>query len=173
MRKIPFLIFYLASGYVAAYGFALANPSSAAPLIGASGAMAGVLGAYLVLYPRAKVWSLVPFLFFIPLRIPAWAVLGLWFVLQWAYSAGISTEGAPARSPTWRMSSGSWLALWSAWSYVRRAPGPPAAHNRAWPVLQTVTRWAWWSISPGRGRAAADGPGTGCPGSWAGVRQTG
>ena len=36
-----------------------------------------------------------------------------------------------------------------------------------------VTRWAWWSISPGRGRAAAGGPGTGCPGSWAGVRQTG
>ena len=61
---------------------------------GASGAIAGVLGAYLVLYPRAKVWSLVPFLFFIPVRIPAWAVLGLWFVLQWAYSAGLSTEGA-------------------------------------------------------------------------------
>ncbi len=47
-----------------------------------------------MLYPRAKVWSLVQFLFFIPLRIPAWAVLGLWFVLQRAYSAGISTEGA-------------------------------------------------------------------------------
>jgi len=94
MRKIPFLIFYLACGYVAAYGFAAANPSSAAPLIGASGAIAGVLGAYLVLFPRAKVWSLVPFLFFIPVRIPAWAVLGLWFVLQWAYSAGVSTEGA-------------------------------------------------------------------------------
>jgi hypothetical protein len=94
MRKIPFLIFYLASGYVAAYGFAAANPPSAAALIGASGAIAGVLGAYLVLYPRAKVWSLVPFLFFILVRIPAWAVLGLWFVLQWACSAGISTEGA-------------------------------------------------------------------------------
>jgi membrane associated rhomboid family serine protease len=94
MRKLPFLIFYLACGYVAAYGFALANPASTEPLIGASGAIAGVLGAYLVLYPRAKVWSLVPFLFFIPLRLPAWIVLGLWFVLQWAYSAGIATAGA-------------------------------------------------------------------------------
>jgi membrane associated rhomboid family serine protease len=47
-----------------------------------------------VLYPRARVWSLVPFLLFLPLRIPAWLVLGLWFVLQWAYSAGLAAPGA-------------------------------------------------------------------------------
>lgn len=93
-RKIPFLIFYLLSGYVAAYGFAYANQSSVEPLIGASGAIAGVLGAYLAIYPRAKVWSLVPFLLFIPLRIPAWLVLGSWFVLQWVYSAGYGASGA-------------------------------------------------------------------------------
>src|SRR6266550_3641092 len=87
-RKVPYLIFYLACGYIAAYGFALIHPGSVAPLVGASGAIAGVLGAYLALYPKARVWSLVPFLFFIPLRIPAWIVLGLWFVLQWAYSFG-------------------------------------------------------------------------------------
>jgi membrane associated rhomboid family serine protease len=94
MGKLLYLIFYLACGYAAAYGFAVANPSSTTPLIGASGAISGILGAYLVLYPRARVWSLVPFLFFIPLRIPAWIVLGLWFVLQWVYSAGIATPGA-------------------------------------------------------------------------------
>jgi membrane associated rhomboid family serine protease len=94
MRKLPFLIFYLACGYVSAYGFALANAHSATPLIGASGAISGVLGAYLVLYPRARVWSLVPFLLFIPLRIPAWLVLGLWFVLQWAYSTGVASDSA-------------------------------------------------------------------------------
>ena len=94
MRKLPYLVFYLASGYVAAYGFALANPGSTAPLIGASGAISGILGAYLVLYPRARVWSLVPFLLFLPLRIPAWLVLGLWFVLQWVYSAGMAAPGA-------------------------------------------------------------------------------
>jgi membrane associated rhomboid family serine protease len=93
-RKIPYLVFYLLCGYVAAYGFAAANQTSAEPLIGASGAIAGVLGAYLVTYPRAKVWSLVPFLFFIPLRIPAWLVLGSWFVLQWVYSAGYAASGA-------------------------------------------------------------------------------
>ena len=93
IRKIPFLLFYLLCGYVAAYGFAFANHGSVEPLVGASGAIAGVLGAYLVLYPRARVWSLVPFLFFIPLRIPAWLVLGSWFVLQWVYSAGYAASG--------------------------------------------------------------------------------
>lgn len=94
MRKLPYLIFYLASGYIAAYGFALAYPNTATPLIGASGAISGVLGAYLVLYPKARVWSLVPFLLFLPLRIPAWFVLGLWFVLQWVYSVGLAAPGA-------------------------------------------------------------------------------
>jgi membrane associated rhomboid family serine protease len=93
-RKVPYLLFYLLCGYVAAYGFAFANQSSVEPLIGASGAIAGVLGAYLVLYPRARVWSLLPFLFFIPVRIPAWLVLGSWFVLQWVYSAGYAASGA-------------------------------------------------------------------------------
>jgi len=93
-RKVPYLIFYLFCGYVAAYGFAMANQTSVEPLVGASGAIAGVLGAYLVIYPRAKVWSLLPFLFFIPVRIPAWLVLGSWFVLQWVYSAGYAASGA-------------------------------------------------------------------------------
>jgi membrane associated rhomboid family serine protease len=93
-RKIPYLLFYLFAGYVAAYGFAFVNHSSVQPLIGASGAIAGVLGAYLVIYPRAKVWSLLPFLFFIPVRIPAWLVLGSWFVLQGLYSAGYAASGA-------------------------------------------------------------------------------
>ena len=93
-RKIPYLIFYLIAGYVAAYGFAFANSTSVQPLLGASGAIAGVLGAYLAIFPRARVWSLVPFLFFIPLRIPAWLVLGSWFVLQWVYSAGYAASGA-------------------------------------------------------------------------------
>jgi membrane associated rhomboid family serine protease len=92
--RLRYLLFYLVCGYVAAYGFALADPTSTTPLLGASGAIAGVLGAYLVLFPRARVWSLVPVLFFIPLRLPAWFVLGLWFVLQWFYSAGHAVSGA-------------------------------------------------------------------------------
>ncbi|MEU9578160.1 rhomboid family intramembrane serine protease [Streptomyces chilikensis] len=89
-----FALFYLVCGYVAAYAYSLTNAASAAPLIGASGAVAGVLGAYLVLYPRARVWVLVPFLIFLPLRLPAWAVLGSWFALQAVYSSGAGVAGA-------------------------------------------------------------------------------
>ena len=92
-RRLPYLVFYLACGYVAAYGFAAVHPGSVEPLVGASGAISGVLGAYLALFPRARVWSLVPFLFFIPLRIPAWLVLGLWFVIQWFYATGNAAGG--------------------------------------------------------------------------------
>ena len=96
--RFRYALFYLFCGVVAAYGFAVANRNSTEVLIGASGAIAGVLGAYIVLYPRAKVWSLVPFLFFIPLRLPAWIVLGGWFILQWAYASGygISSAGSVA-----------------------------------------------------------------------------
>jgi membrane associated rhomboid family serine protease len=94
LGRLRYLLFYVFCGYVAAYGFALFNPNSDQPLIGASGAIAGVLGAYLILWPKARVWSLVPFLFFIPLRLPAWLVLGLWFVLQWLYSTGFAVSEA-------------------------------------------------------------------------------
>lgn len=83
-----FLGFYLLCGYVATYGYALFQPSSTQPLVGASGAIAGVLGAYAVLFPRARVLSLLTFLFFLPVRLPAWVVLGSWFLLQYVYFRG-------------------------------------------------------------------------------------
>lgn len=88
-----FLAFYLGAGYLASYGFALADPGSVTPMVGASGAVSGVLGAYLALFPRARVWSLVPVFLFLPLRLPAWLVLGSWFVLQYLYSAGYAAGG--------------------------------------------------------------------------------
>lgn len=95
LGRLRFLAFYLGWGLVATYAFALTTPSSTGVMVGASGAIAGVLGAYLVLFPRAKVTSLVPFLFFLPLRLPAWVVLGSWFVLQAVYSSGGTlTEGS-------------------------------------------------------------------------------
>ncbi|GGZ88645.1 hypothetical protein GCM10010389_28750 [Streptomyces echinoruber] len=98
MGHVRFFLFYVVCGYAAGYGFALLNADSSDPLIGASGAIAGVLGAYLVLYPRARVWVLVPFLIFLPLRLPAWIVLGFWFVLQAVYSSGqgVSQAGTVA-----------------------------------------------------------------------------
>jgi membrane associated rhomboid family serine protease len=85
LGHVRFLLFYLVCGYVAAYGFALTTPNSEETLVGASGAIAGVLGAYLVLFPRARVVSLLGIF---PLVLPAWVVLGSWFALQWLYFQG-------------------------------------------------------------------------------------
>jgi membrane associated rhomboid family serine protease len=88
LGRLRFLAFYLGCGYAATYGFSLFFAGSDQPLVGASGAIAGVLGAYLVLFPRARVWSLLTFFFFLPVRLPAWLVLGSWFVLQYLYAQG-------------------------------------------------------------------------------------
>jgi len=78
-----FVVFYLLCGAVAALGQAVADPRSEVPMIGASGAISGVLGAYLMLYPRAKVLVLLPLLIFITtVRVPALVVLGVWFAAQ-------------------------------------------------------------------------------------------
>ena len=98
LGRLKYLLFYLACGYGATYGYALFTPSSSTPLVGASGAIAGVLGAYLVLFPRARVWSLLTFFFFLPVRLPAWLVLGSWFFLQYVYfrGAGLAEGGGVA-----------------------------------------------------------------------------
>jgi len=96
MGRLKFALFYLLCGYVATYGFAFGNSHSETTLVGASGAIAGVLGAYLVMFPRARVTSLVPVLIILlPIRLPAWVVLGSWFLLQWLYSSGTAVaDGA-------------------------------------------------------------------------------
>ncbi|HEY5836371.1 rhomboid family intramembrane serine protease [Streptomyces sp.] len=94
MGRFRFTLFYLAAGYLATYGFALAHTQDTQSLVGASGAISGTLGAYLYLYPRARVTSVFPFLFFVPLRFPAWMVLGFWFVLQW-FAAQAASGGGP------------------------------------------------------------------------------
>lgn len=81
--RIRFIIFYLLCGLCAAYAHALMNYSSLTPMIGASGAVSGVLGAYLLLYPRARVVTLVLIGFYVrTVEVPAMVVLGFWFALQ-------------------------------------------------------------------------------------------
>ena len=69
--RIGYLILYFASGIIATLGFVMLNPETTVPLVGASGAIAGVMGAYLVLFPHARVVSVFPLLFFLPFAIPA------------------------------------------------------------------------------------------------------
>jgi membrane associated rhomboid family serine protease len=94
LGRASFLVFYLVGGVVAALAQVAIDPTSPIPTIGASGAIAAVLGAYLVLYPGARVTSLVFLGFFCQLlQVPAWIVLGLWFLLQLAN--GVGSLGGP------------------------------------------------------------------------------
>jgi membrane associated rhomboid family serine protease len=88
--RLRYLVFYLFCGVVAAAAQLLTGPQSVVPNLGASGAIAGVLGAYLVMFPRRRVYSLVPIIFiFTLLPLPAIVVLGFWFVLQ--FFSGVTT----------------------------------------------------------------------------------
>ena len=79
-----FLTLYLASGVAAALTQLLLSPHSTLPMVGASGAIAGVLGAYLLLFPASKIITLVPLGWFLQtMELPAFVFLGIWFVLQW------------------------------------------------------------------------------------------
>ena len=90
LGRKKFVIFYLICGITAALTQIFINPDSQVPMVGASGAIAGVLGAYLLLYPRAKVTTVIIFGFFIRLiKIPAVVVLGFWIIYQFLY--GISS----------------------------------------------------------------------------------
>ncbi len=104
-----YLIFYLLSGVAAALMDAIVLSTSSVPTIGASGAIAGVLGAYLLLYPRAKVASLVPILFiFTIIEIPAFIFLLFWFVSQ-LFSGWLTLQGTAGSGVAWWAHVGGFL----------------------------------------------------------------
>ncbi len=127
MGHLPYLGFYLAGGALAAAGQVIADPWSPVPMVGASGAIAAVLGGYLLLYPRARVDVVFIFvIFFRIFPIPAWIVLGVWFGLQvfggyntpseaggvayWAHAGGF-VGGIVLTLPVWLARGGP--AFWS------------------------------------------------------------
>jgi len=90
MGHVKFVVFYVVCGFIAAMSHALTDPASGIPMVGASGAISGVLGAYLLLFPRAQVMVLIPLgIFTRAMYIPAGFVLGFWFVMQ-LLSGGMS-----------------------------------------------------------------------------------
>ena len=94
LGSFKYLIFYIIGGFVASVTHILTNPGSQIPTVGASGAIAAVLGAYLVLYPSQKVLTLIPLGFWMRMTmLPASLVLGLWFVLQ--LFQGVISLGMP------------------------------------------------------------------------------
>jgi membrane associated rhomboid family serine protease len=95
-----FLVFYLLCGIAAALAQTWTAPDSVIAMVGASGAIAGIMGAYIVLYPRSRIVTLVPIFFFIQIiEVPAVVFLGIWFVLQLISGVGsiaAATGGEPA-----------------------------------------------------------------------------
>ena len=92
MGRLRFIVFYLVCGLAAAFGQVVTSPSSAIPMVGASGSISGVMGGYLLLYPKVRVFAIVPIGFFITsIALPAWAMLGYWFLIQFA--SGIFSFG--------------------------------------------------------------------------------
>jgi membrane associated rhomboid family serine protease len=90
LGHFAYLLFYLVCGFAASIAHILLNLGSRVPSVGASGAIAGVMGAYFILYPKARVLTLVPLIIFFTFWwLPAWIVLGYWFLLQ--FLSGAST----------------------------------------------------------------------------------
>jgi membrane associated rhomboid family serine protease len=124
MGSPVFLGFYLLSGVAAAYSQVLPGPDSAIPLIGASGAVAGVLGAYIVMFPHARVRTLVIFYFITVIQLPALVVLGFWFLLQ-AFQ-GVGSLAGDVGGVAWFAHIGGFIfgALVALLFYRTRRPEP-------------------------------------------------
>jgi len=95
LGKFWFIIMYFLAGIGGSVAYILVSQSSSVPTIGASGAISGVLGAYLVLYPRARILAIVPIIFFIRfIMLPAYVFLGIWIFLQLILGVGSTAGGA-------------------------------------------------------------------------------
>jgi membrane associated rhomboid family serine protease len=121
MGPVKFLIFYLVCGVAAAMAQVLSSPGSAIPMVGASGAIAGVLGAYILLYPHARVRCLwVLFILVTFVYVPAWLILGLWFVSQFFI---------PGQGVAWMAHVGGFVAGFALVRlFVARRPPPRRDH---------------------------------------------
>ena len=135
-----YTLFYLAAGVAAGIAQVATAPSSTIPAIGASGAIAGVLGVYLVLHPTAPVRVLVPTFFFMRVaRLPAILVLGMWFVIQLfngALSLGVRTMATGGVA--WFAHIGGFVAGLVVGAFLRATRGPQRPQP---PDLRSYRRW--------------------------------
>ncbi len=135
MGHFRYLVFYLLCGWVASYAHVWSSPNSAIPSIGASGAIAGVLGAYITLYPHARVVTLIPLGIFMELvQIPAFFFLGIWILQQFLYGflTVADTHTAQSGGVAWWAHIGGFAAgfvlVWVFQSRKRR----PASRDAWW-----------------------------------------
>ena len=137
LGHVRYLIFYLASGIAATLAHALASPASRLPSVGASGAIAGVLGAYLLLFPKQPVTTVIPIFMFITVRqIPAVFLLGIWFILQLFTGAAVvganasDVGGVAYFAHVGGFVAGMVLIVLMGGRRPRRAVAPPSPRDR-------------------------------------------
>jgi rhomboid family protein len=129
-----YLVFYLLCGWAATFAHIWAAPASRLPSIGASGAIAGVLGAYVSLYPRARVVTIVPLGFFFPLvQVPAFFFLGFWFLQQFlSGTLSLAAPGVEAGGVAWWAHIGGFAAGFALVALFQRPRRRPAARDDWW-----------------------------------------
>jgi membrane associated rhomboid family serine protease len=130
LGRVKFVLFYLISGLAAITLYTLFSPGSEVPLVGASGAIAGVMGAYMVLHPKAQITVLILFIFIVIRQFPAKVVLGIWFGYQILMSLlGSSTGGGVA----WMAHVGGFIFGFLVMKGILLLRGnPPRAHRLRW-----------------------------------------
>jgi len=119
---VPYALFYAVTGTAATLAHVAVDPGSTVPLVGASGAIAGVMGAYLVFWPHARILSAVPIFLFMVVRLPAALVLGLWFLMQFATNPN---SGVAWAAHVGGFVAGALIALLTRPFSVTPAPSPP------------------------------------------------
>ena len=145
MGHLPYLVFYLACGMLSAFAQVYSAPGSIVPTVGASGAIAGVMGGYLLLFPKARIDILIIFIvFFRIFPIPAWIMLALWFGMQfiggigadpsiggvayWAHAGGF-VAGMLLTVPIWLRRGGT--------RYWERTEGHPPHPEATYPTVRS------------------------------------
>lgn len=121
MGWFSFFVFYILCGFAATAAHYFMNIGSKIPAVGASGAIAGVLGAYFVLYPRARVATLVPIFFFYwrVIEIPAFIFLGIWFIYQFLQGLVVASTAAAVGIAFWAHIGGFLAGLILVWFFKR------------------------------------------------------
>jgi membrane associated rhomboid family serine protease len=136
-----FLTFYLLCGTAAALAQTIMSPDSVVPMVGASGAIAGVMGAYFVMYPHSRIVTLIPIIVFIQIiEVPAIFFLGIWFVMQFLSGVG-SIASAAGRQPA------GGVAFWAHVAGFVAGVGGVFLFRR--PERQSVD---WWNETDSRNR---------------------
>ncbi|MEM1063474.1 MAG: rhomboid family intramembrane serine protease, partial [Planctomycetota bacterium] len=150
LGHVGFLVFYLFAGLFASVTHLVTDPASQIPTVGASGAIAGVMGAYMVLYPQARVLTFIPVLIFFRLHtlwLPSVFVLGVWFAMQlWS---GVQAAGAAEPGVAWWAHIGGFVfGVAGGWVVKKTRLGRPAvtrlrAGSDGWVVPRGRRRDSW------------------------------